>query len=142
LSASIRARRRYLLNILKQVTAELEGEEAATWRRPAGRDPRSARQPTRFIHSSFHLCGKHSMPPSSTPSAMVPALTDDWLPTYNDDRPHDALVRIPSTRFLAAADVSLHLPSHFVRTYDITARHRSGPLVQTLRGRTSGGTPP
>jgi len=30
----------------------------------------------------------------------VQALTDDWLPTYNDDRPHDALGRIPPTRFL------------------------------------------
>lgn len=30
----------------------------------------------------------------------VQDLTDDWLPTYNDDRPHDALGRIPPTRFL------------------------------------------
>jgi putative transposase len=30
----------------------------------------------------------------------VQALTDDWLPTYNDDRPHEALGRIPPTRFL------------------------------------------
>jgi putative transposase len=30
----------------------------------------------------------------------VQTLTDDWLPTYNDDRPHDALGRIPPTRFL------------------------------------------
>ena len=30
----------------------------------------------------------------------VQALTDEWLPTYNDDRPHDALGRIPPTRFL------------------------------------------
>jgi len=25
----------------------------------------------------------------------VQDITDDWLPTYNDDRPHDALGRIP-----------------------------------------------
>jgi putative transposase len=30
----------------------------------------------------------------------VQALTDAWLRTYNDDRPHDALGRIPPTRFL------------------------------------------
>ncbi len=30
----------------------------------------------------------------------VQTVTDDWLPTYNDDRPHDALGRIPPTRFL------------------------------------------
>jgi putative transposase len=32
--------------------------------------------------------------------ADVQAITDDWLRTYNDDRPHDALGRIPPTRFL------------------------------------------
>jgi len=30
----------------------------------------------------------------------VQALTDHWLPTYNDDRPHEALGRVPPTRFL------------------------------------------
>ena len=30
----------------------------------------------------------------------VQTLRDDWLLTYNDRRPHDALGRIPSTRFL------------------------------------------
>ncbi len=30
----------------------------------------------------------------------VQTLTDDWLLTYNDRRPHDALGRIPPTRFL------------------------------------------
>jgi putative transposase len=30
----------------------------------------------------------------------VQTLTDDWLPTYNDDRPHEALGRVPPTRFL------------------------------------------
>jgi putative transposase len=30
----------------------------------------------------------------------VQELTDDWLTTYNDDRPHDSLGRIPPTRFL------------------------------------------
>ena len=30
----------------------------------------------------------------------VQALTDDWLPTYNDDRPHEALGRVPPSRFL------------------------------------------
>ena len=28
------------------------------------------------------------------------AVTDEWLPTYNDHRPHDSLGRIPPTRFL------------------------------------------
>ena len=30
----------------------------------------------------------------------VQDLTDEWLTTYNDDRPHDALGRVPPTRFL------------------------------------------
>ena len=30
----------------------------------------------------------------------VQALTEEWLRTYNDDRPHDSLGRIPPTRFL------------------------------------------
>jgi putative transposase len=30
----------------------------------------------------------------------VQAITDDWLRTYNDYRPHDSLGRIPPTRFL------------------------------------------
>jgi putative transposase len=30
----------------------------------------------------------------------VQAITDAWLRTYNDHRPHDALGRLPSTRFL------------------------------------------
>jgi len=30
----------------------------------------------------------------------VQAITDEWLRTYNDHRPHDALGRIPPTRFL------------------------------------------
>ena len=32
--------------------------------------------------------------------AEVQAITDEWLHTYNDRRPHDALGRIPPTRFL------------------------------------------
>jgi putative transposase len=30
----------------------------------------------------------------------VQALTDEWLLAYNERRPHDALGRIPPTRFL------------------------------------------
>jgi putative transposase len=30
----------------------------------------------------------------------VQALTDDWLLTYNERRPHDALGSIPPARFL------------------------------------------
>ena len=30
----------------------------------------------------------------------VQAITDEWLRTYNDHRPHDSLGRIPPTRFL------------------------------------------
>jgi putative transposase len=28
------------------------------------------------------------------------AVTDEWLPTYNDDRPHESLGSLPPTRFL------------------------------------------
>jgi putative transposase len=41
----------------------------------------------------------------------VQELTDDWLPTYNDDRPHDALGRIPPTRFLPRPTTPAESPS-------------------------------
>jgi putative transposase len=41
----------------------------------------------------------------------VQDITDDWLPTYNDDRPHDSLGRIPPTRFLPRPTTPPESPS-------------------------------
>jgi len=41
----------------------------------------------------------------------VQDITDDWLPTYNDDRPHDSLGRIPPTRYLPRPPTPPESPS-------------------------------
>ena len=41
----------------------------------------------------------------------VQDITDDWLPTYNDDRPHDSLGRIPPTRYLPRPPTPSESPS-------------------------------
>jgi len=41
----------------------------------------------------------------------VQDITDEWLPTYNDDRPHDSLGRIPPTRFLPRPTTPPESPS-------------------------------
>jgi putative transposase len=41
----------------------------------------------------------------------VQDITDDWLLTYNDDRPHDSLGRIPPTRYLPRPPTPSESPS-------------------------------
>jgi hypothetical protein len=63
----------------------------------------------------------------------VQDLTDEWLTTYNDDRPHDVLGWIPPTRYLLRppnpAGVSLCGVS---LTGELTLRRLSGTRPATL----------
>ena len=64
------------------------------------------------------------MPTSSTRSREVRAITDDWLATYNTERPHDSLGRVPPLTFLPRPDSArgVHLRSVYL-TGKLTSGH-------------------